>query len=153
MDDLSIGRLVDAASVDVVVLDRVAYGAGMTNWFVCRTAEEYAAVRRTLRPRNCVSVYLDGRIALQRYEPSVREEILRIAARERDCVVVVAGSESGPLETWFIAGDEELDELEETLSAGAEVYIGAFPGRDDDGVHAVTFIVPGPDGVVRGAPY
>ncbi|WP_406861221.1 hypothetical protein ABZO31_12480 [Streptomyces sp. HUAS MG47] len=153
MDDRGIGALIDEASADAVVLDRVAYGAGATRWFVCRTAGEYTGVRGAFGARDCVSVYLDGRIGRVAYGPSVRAEILRIAARDRDCVVGVLRDGSCVLEVEYIAGEAELDEFEESLGRAAEVYVGAFPGRDDDGVRAVTFVVPDPDGTVRAAPH
>ncbi|WP_329310994.1 hypothetical protein [Streptomyces sp. NBC_01262] len=84
---------------------------------------------------------------------AVRETILRIAAEEYDCVVGVPGAEPGRLEVEFIAGAGELDEFEETLGDYSEVYVGSFPGRDNDGVRAITFTVPDEDGRVRAHPH
>jgi hypothetical protein len=148
-----IGELIDAAGTEVVILERVAFGAGQTNWFVCRDSGEYGSVFAGLLPGSSVSVYFDGRIARSRYGDPVRAAILRIAAAEHDCVVGVLGAEPGRLEVEFIESAGELDEFEQTLGDCSEVYFGSFPGRDNDGVKAVTFTVPDEDGQVRAHPH
>ena len=153
MSQVDIAKLIDAAEPDVVILERVAYGAGQTNWFVCRESGEYRTVSAGLRPGSRVTVLLDGQIARSRYSDSVRATILRIAAAEHDCVVGVLSADPARLTVEFIAGPGELDEFEETLGDHSEVYVGPFPGPDDDGVKAITFTVPDEDGVVRPHPH
>lgn len=128
----------------------MAYGGGQTNWFACRSAADYLFVRSLLMPRSCVSVYLDGRIRGASYRPEAKAEILHIAKEEHDCVVGVRGVDLCRLQVEFIAGRDEMEEFEATLGDSSEVFFGSFPGRDDDGERAITFIVPDPDGVTRG---
>lgn len=82
-----------------------------------------------------------------------RGAALRIATAEHDCVVGVLSADPARLTVEFIAGPGELDEFEETLGDHSEVYVGPFPGPDDDGVKAITFTVPDEDGVVRPHPH
>nr|WTB29445.1 hypothetical protein OG781_07990 [Streptomyces sp. NBC_00830] len=153
MDYETIGNLVESSEHEVIVLERVARAAGQTNWFICCNSNDFIEVSRKFQPGSCVSVYFDGRIARHRYDESVRAAIIRIAAEEHDCVVGVRAVDQFRLEVDFIGGLGELEECEQTLGDLSEVYFGSFPGRDHDGVSAVTLIVPDADGIKRKHPY
>ncbi|MFE7707252.1 hypothetical protein ACFU6I_15900 [Streptomyces sp. NPDC057486] len=153
MDYEVIGNLIDSSEHEAIALERVARAAGRTNWFSCRISVDFSELTRRFLPGSCVSVYLDGRIAWHRYDESVRESIIRIAAEEHDCVVGVRGVDQFSIEVDFIGGPAELDVYEQTLGNLSKVYYGSFPGRDDDGLNAVTLIVPDADGIRRDHPY
>ncbi|MEU8529037.1 hypothetical protein AB0C77_26145 [Streptomyces sp. NPDC048629] len=153
LDASDVGRLVEESSFEVVVLERVAYGAGQTNWFVCRDSEEYFFISNLLLPGSCVTVCLDGRISKAKYAFAIREKILRIAELEHDCVVGMLGVDRCRLDVEFIAGDEEMDDFEAALGDRSEIFFGAFPGRSSEEGRVITFTVPDSDGVVRNAPH
>lgn len=149
MDYETVGNMVESSEHEVIVLERVARAAGQTNWFSCCNSNEFIEVSKKFLPGSCVSVYFDRRIARNRYDESVREAILKIAAEEIDCVVGVCAVDQFRLEVDFIGGLGELEEFEQTLGDLSEVYFGSFPGRDHDGIRAVTLVVPDADGIVR----
>jgi hypothetical protein len=53
----------------------------------------------------------------------------------------------------YVAGLDDLTEFESDLRPRQRVFYGAVPGRDDDGVSAVTVTLPDRDSVVRGHPH
>jgi hypothetical protein len=47
----------------------------------------------------------------------------------------------------------EFDDYDEEWNSAPFVFYGDFPGRDNDGVNAVTLTIPDKDGIVRTHPY
>jgi len=53
----------------------------------------------------------------------------------------------------YPSGSEGLDEFTQILGSDSWIYFGRFPGRDNDGIHAVTLTLPDLDGITRTHPY
>jgi hypothetical protein len=68
-------------------------------------------------------------------------------------VVGQVGIDGVELEVDFVGGPDELVEYAATLGSASRVYVGPFPGRDNDGRHAITVVLPDADGVTRAHPY
>src|SRR5262245_35327254 len=147
-----VAALLAQAPAGAVVLERIARGGGQTNWYVCRTQAQLAAILAELSPGACVSFYLDGRIGYRTWSPRLHQEILRIIRQTGDCVIGQVLDDIH-LEVDFIAGPRDLQDYAATLGSASQLYIGPFPGRDNDGRRAITVILPDADGVVRAHPY
>jgi hypothetical protein len=138
---------------NVVVLERLARSAGSTNWYVIRADTQLDDLAAKVSPGSSISLYFDRRVAHHPYDEERVREILEIARRDRDAVVGRLSPDGMTLEVDFVSNREELDEFTQWLSPGEDIYFGAFPGRDDDGVNSVTIDLPDTDGVVRQHPH
>jgi hypothetical protein len=147
------------ATRSAIVLERIARGAGATNWYHCTDDAHLTAVTGYLSPGSVVSFYFDARITYCRYTPEVHERMLRLMRRQRDL------GDSGEIVFGQLATDdlhinvdypstpEYLDEVTQTLGTHSWIYFGCFPGRDDDGSNAVTLTLPDLDGITRAHPH
>src|SRR5688572_17102717 len=70
-----------------VALERLAYGGGATRWFFLRRAGQLTELADIVTPMSSLSFYFDGRIAVGPVSSEVIEEIVKIAAEDRDAVV------------------------------------------------------------------
>jgi hypothetical protein len=138
-----------AAGREAVVLERHAYGAGYTTWYSCRSPGDLAALTTELKPRSLVSFYFDGRIRRTADRSFVRAEVERITAVEPDAVSGALAPDGLHIQHWCVCGLADLEEFLAELDGPRDLFVGAFPDRDNDGVRAVTFVLPDADGVVR----
>jgi hypothetical protein len=144
-------RLRDAPQ-GAIILERIARGAGATNWFACRDRAQLDEVMAELWPGNCVSFYFDGRISSGANSTLVQDRILEVVAETGECVVGHAETEVR-LEVDFITAASELWEFVALLGPEATIYFGPFPARDNDGRQAITVVLPDRDGVIRPHPH
>jgi len=153
-DDHVSGRVAELlAARPAVVLERVARGGGATNWFYVPTPGQLEELAAQLRPGSSVSFYFDGRIKRTVLGDEVIDDVLDIVAAEGEAVVGVLADDGLVLDVDFVAGLGDLTEFLGARESGAVMFVGGFPGRDDDGVDAVTFDLPDADGVVRRHPH
>jgi len=68
--DSPVPRLLQARPA--IVLERIARGAGATNWYRCADHAHLAALAAELHPGSLVSFYFDDRITSCRYSSEVR---------------------------------------------------------------------------------
>ena len=120
--------------------------------YLCRDGRALRVIEGEFSPGSLVSFYFDDRIRRTTLTPTVCSEIDQIAARDHDAVVGVLKDDIH-LWTEFVSSSCELDEFGAAVGPGSEVFVGAFPGRDNDGVRAVTTTLPDADGIVRRHPY
>ena len=57
------------------------------------------------------------------------------------------------IDTEIITGLNELAEFLSVVKPGSRVFYGPFPARDNDGVRAVTLVLPDADGTARLHPH
>lgn len=138
---------------EAVVLERLARGGGATNWFFCPKAGAIDDIARRLSPGSVVSFYFDGRIARSDYSADVKMRIEELVSGGRECMVGVLADDGPTIDVEFITAPSELAEIVEGLAPSSMLFFGEFPGRDDDGVNAVTVTLPDADGVVRCHPH
>jgi hypothetical protein len=136
-----------------VVLERIAYGAGLVNWYVCAGEQEFDVIVEELSPGSVVSFYFDDRIALRAYTPQLRAEMLATIDRTGDVQVGFMPIDGIHLSMEVVGHPLEVDEVADTIGSRSVLYCGAFPARDDDGVNAITVTMPDKDGVVRAHPH
>lgn len=136
-----------------VILERVARGAGTTNWFVCSNQKTIEEIIKRLLPGSVVSFYFDNRIKCASYSVNVRQEIEQIIASTGDCVVGIIDEDGITLRVDFVADRAEIAEFESNLRMPTDIYYGPFPARDNNGKSAITVILPDEDGIVRRHPH
>jgi hypothetical protein len=140
---------------DVIVLERIAAGAGRTCWYFVSKESDLSGLVGHLSPGSFISFYFDKRFERVRYNSRARRAIERICVRHKEAVVAVRESGGAKLKVFFVAGLEDLDDLEREgdLLTGVEIFIGVYPGADNSGTDAVSLTLPDSDGVVRDHPY
>lgn len=137
---------------DAVVLERIAMGAGATNWYYCRDSEHLRLVEAQLSPGSLVSFYFGDQIRNVLYTPAHKAEMERIITQTRDVVLGFLRDDGYRIDVEFIDNTLRLSEATADLAPTHRVFYGAFPARDNDGVRAVTLILPDADGTVRENP-
>lgn len=147
--DSAVVRLLAGRSA--VVLERLARGGGGTRWYYLTSIDRLPDLAARLRPGGFVSFYFDDRI-IEGDPATTKDRIVEIAKRDGDALVAAF---DGDLEMRadFPAGRSSLDDFLVDLEPGDRFFYGAFPAPDDDGINAVSLVLPDTDGVVREHPY
>jgi hypothetical protein len=153
VSEAGVPALLAGGSPYVVALERLARAAGATNWYVLHDVRQLDELAMRLSPGSTLSFYFDGRLAPREYDSSVATEIVRIVARDQNAVVGKLSSDGMSLEVDFPSNQSELEDFIRAFPPGTRFFFGAYPGRDNDGVHAVTIDLPDADGVVRRHPH
>lgn len=136
-----------------VVVERVARGGGSTHWYFISSVEQLSSLAGRLLPGSVVSFYFDGRIQQQLLDDSLVDAVLNLVVEHGEAVVGALASDGLTIDVEYIAGLGDFTEFLGPSAGGRELFIGAFPGRDDDGYDAVTLTLPDADGVVRCHPH
>jgi hypothetical protein len=135
-----------------VVLERIARGAGATNWYVLEGLDDLDMLCRLVRPGSLVSFYFDGRIAETRLDDSAREQLSAIALSDHGAVIALR-AKGIELDADFPGTRRELDHWLEEMGNPERGFVGPYPGHDSDGIDAVTLTLPDLDGTVRAHPH
>jgi len=144
---------VDNSPSPVLVLERVARAAGLTNWFACRSSQDLRLVASELHPGSYVSFYLDQRIAKHTFSTTLRPSMLAVTDPITDEAVMLVGTADDIHLELEIYTATDLDDCLASLEASQPIWFGAFPAADDDGTNAVTITLPDEDGIVRSHPH
>src|SRR5262245_31465813 len=102
----------------LVALERVAYGAGATNWYTARNRAELEKIVHALRPGSLVSFYFDNRIPRGPYTGKVRNELIDIIERDGDALIGWLEPDGVHISMAVVVGAEDLDE--EVLDAESD---------------------------------
>lgn len=135
-----------------VVMERIARGGGATRWFFLQSNIAVDQLCGRLSPGSVVSFYFDGRLRRAKFNDEVAGHILDLVVQHGDAVVGSLSEDELEIVVEIVAGPNELSEVSPEL-AGREVFFGATPGRDNDGLRAITLTLPDSDGVVREHPH
>jgi hypothetical protein len=137
----------------IVVLERLARGGGATRWYVADDTSQLRDVVSRLRPGSCVSFYRDGRIKRAPFGDEVEVELMEDIVRDGDALLGWRIPGIPELAMEVVSGPMDMSELAVEATAQSEVFYGAVPGRDNDGVNAITLVLPDADGVRRDHPH
>lgn len=141
------------AATSAVILERIARGGGATKWYYCVDRNHLQSVETQLSPGSAVSFYFDDRMRSDFYSTELKSRVETIIAETGEAVVGVLCEDGMHINVEIIAGLHELAEFVSTLGPTSRVFYGAFPARDNDGIRAVTVVLPDADGVVRAHPH
>jgi hypothetical protein len=137
---------------EAVVLERIARGGGATSWYVLRSADDLDALAARLRPGSRVSLYFDSRFMIGDFGQAAREAAIGIIQRKGEAVLAALRPPDIEAEADFPSSPREADEFVRD-HPDATIIVGAFPAAEDDGVSAVTLVLPDADGLVRTHPH
>lgn len=129
-----------------VVLERLAVAAGQTRWYVAEVDDALMEILAEIVPGSAVSLYFDGRLRRSTWSAETASGVLAVVSNSGECVVAVASPSGHNLLPYFISGANDLAEFVGEIPDGAVVYFGPYPMRDNDGVRAVSFVVPDAQG-------
>jgi len=135
-----------------IVLERLARGGGATRWYCCRDVADLAEIAGALRSGSRVSFYFDGRLRLG-HDVGDAVASLRDRIRPNHDVVLGVLVDRVHLDMTLISTPEELDEAASEIAGATALVFGDYPAADNDGVAALTLVLPDEDGVVRRHPY
>jgi hypothetical protein len=136
-----------------VVLERIARGGGATRWYYCADAGALEAIAGELRPGSAVSFFFDDRIRSDVLSPDVRLQIENMMEAVGETTVGILRTDNVHIDVAFVSDWSEVEDCFPTVDPAARIFYGEFPGRDNDGLHAVTLILPDRDGIVRNHPH
>lgn len=129
-----------------IVVERLAKAAGQTRWHVAEDETELMTMLAEVLPGSSVSLYFDGRLKKSNWSAETSSEVLAVVAEKGECVVAAASMRGHELSPYFISGENDLMEFLGELATGSLVYFGPYPMRDNDGIRAVSFVVPDEQG-------
>jgi hypothetical protein len=145
------GRL-DSNWTRVVVLERIARGAGDTNWFFIRSREEVEQVAETLHGGSCVSFYFADQLHVEIDSEEARGRMFDVITHKGELVIGYPSASRPQLEMRIISGPGELGSYLVSQPEGGLVVWGEWPGRDND-ADAITLNLVDKDGVLRPHPH
>ena len=158
--DAITGQLLDAWGVvhrlqhaGAVVLERIARGGGDTRWYCCDNVAALTSIRDRFSPGSVVSFHFDDGMKRCLVCDLPMDEIDAIIAREGECIVGRIGHDGIDIETQVICASAEIPAEFPDLRDGERLVYGPFPAPSNDGVNAITFILPDDDGVFRAHPH
>lgn len=156
----AVEALIDARSIgerlnghDAVVLSRPARGGGGNDWFYCRDAAALQEIAERLSPGSVVSFYFDDRLRFRPNEGDAAQELELIIQSDREVVVGRVADDGLLIDVEYLSGPTEVAEFLSQVPIGSSFLCGPFPGRDDDGINAITMTLPDNDGIVRAHPH
>jgi len=141
------------ASRPALVLEHIARGGGLTKWYYCPGCLSLASVEARFSPGSVVSFYFDDRIRNDVHSPSVQIAVEAVIARNGEAMVGALAEDDTRIDAEIISGPNELAEYLSMVKPGSRVFYGPFPAKDNDGVRAVTIVLPDADGTVRAHPH
>jgi hypothetical protein len=140
-----------ASESTAVVLERIAYGAGSTNWYEIQRPEQFDHLVEVLAPGSSVTFFFDGRISESAVSDATKASILEIVGEDEDAFVA-RRTDGIELEFDYVAGPDDLTGFLERLQPGERILYGRW-GIDDDGEAVMTAYLPDRDGTTRRHPY
>lgn len=141
------------STTKAVVLERIRYGGGATKWYYCCNKDQLETIQAELSPGSAVSFYFDNRIRDKIYSTELVPELEEIIKKTGDVVVGLLSEDGLHIDVEYVDNPQELAEIISSFDDRTRVFYGAFPARDNDGVHAVSLILPDEDGIVRPHPH
>jgi hypothetical protein len=137
----------------VIVLERLARGAGATHWYGVTSGDEFERMTRHLVPGSRVSLYFDQRFSVRRYDDSVGDELLRIAERDHGSVLGLFTPDGTPMAVAFPTEKADLAHFVASHGDHPTVFYGPFPSADNEPPDSVTLDLPDADEVTRSNPH
>ena len=142
----------------MVVLERVARGAGATRWYFVTDADAMAVVAAMLGPGSRVTLYFQGHLRRDPTGEDVCGLMYEQMATHGELVLGYPSADAVEMRTDLVDGEAGLTEV--ILAEGLDrpdgrrsVVWGPWPAAADDGRHAVTVDLVDADGQLRAHPH
>lgn len=145
--------LAAVSAKSVVVLERLPRGGGSTRWFYVESSAALSSVLDLLVPASRVSFYFDDRIAEFELNAELTNIVARLLEQHGEIVVGTMPVNGVEIDVDFATSPHEVVEHLELAPSPYRVFVGAYPAADNDGVGAITALVPDADGSVRREPH
>jgi hypothetical protein len=136
-----------------VALERIARGGGATKWHYCPSSLSIEALETRFSPGSVVSFYFDDQIRNNPYSPGIKVAVEAVIVQSGEAVVGTLAEDGISIDAEILTGPNELADFLLAVKPGARIFYGPFPAKDNDGVRAVTLVLPDADGKVRLHPH
>lgn len=138
----------------IVVLERLARGAGATRWFFVTSMATLEHVFDLLRGGSSVSLYFSTRhLNVAPDNEDSRLEMFDEVTEYGELVLGYPSPDAPELEMEVISGPSELAEFLMLHPDGSLAVWGQWPPREDDGEDTITVDLVDADGVLRTHPH
>lgn len=136
----------------VVVLERLARGAGATDWFLAKSQQDVRRIFGMLKPGSRVMFYFGGPLRVEPLSETVIGAMFEAVGVDSELVIGTPRMmEPLILDATLVFGPSELaDYLIQPRPAGDVVW-GVFPGAEES--DAVTVVLVDNDGTSRPHPH
>jgi hypothetical protein len=133
-----------------VIVERIAYGAGSTNWWLLESPPDVSLLASRAAPGSSLSLYPESRWSEVAIDAEVRATILSMV-RQNEEAFVARRLEGIELAGAYVMSAEDLDDLLVDQLGGHPLIFGTSSLIDDESV--LTVYLPDRDGTTRRHPY
>lgn len=137
----------------IVVLERLARGAGAARWFFAANLAALERVFDLLRGGSNVSIYFSGQLHVEVDDETSRQHMFDEVTQHGEVVLGYPSSSDPDLEMTIISGPSELTEFLMLHPEGSLAVWGQWPSRANDGNDAITVDLVDADGALRSHPH
>jgi hypothetical protein len=136
----------------IIVLERIARGAGSTRWYLANTRQDISRVFGMLLPGSRVTFYFGGPLRVEPVSETLIGAMFEALGEDNELVIATPGSmEPLALDAVLVFGSSELSEYLIWPRPTADVVWGRFPGTEEP--DAVTVELVDADGTLRAHPH
>lgn len=137
----------------IVVLERLARGAGTARWFFVTSLVTLERVFDRLRGGSSVSFYFSRHLHVGADDEDSRQKMFEEVTQYGEIVLGYPSQDVPELEMAIISGPSELTEYLMLHPEGSLAVWGRWPPRQNDGADAITIDLVDADGVLRSHPH
>jgi hypothetical protein len=137
----------------IVVLERLARGAGAARWFFVTSRATLDQVFDLLRGGSSVSFYFSRHLHVEADNEDSRQSMFDELTACGEVILGYPSPDAPELEMEIISGPSELTECLMLHPEGSLAVWGQWPPRENDGKYAITVDLVDADGVLRAHPH
>jgi len=152
-DHQTLARRLGSEWRQVVVLERLARGAGAARWFFVTSRAMLERVFDMLRSGSSVSFYFSEYLHVEADTEATRQEMFDEVIQHGELVLGYPSPDDPELEMPIISGPSELTECLMLHPEDSLAVWGQWPPREDNGEKAITVDLVDADGVLRSHPH
>ena len=135
----------------IVVLERVARGAGATRWYLVKDRRALERTFASLGPGSQVTLYFQGPMCVGPLDPSIIGEMFATVGDTGEIVIAHPKDGAVALQVEFVSGPSELTEFLMQPNPSGDLVWGPFPGQEEP--DALTIDLVDADRVLRPHPH
>lgn len=135
----------------IVLLERIARGAGATRWYLLHDRSAFEQVIAALRPGSRVTFYFRGPMHTEPLSEEVQGAMFEAVGEHDEIVIAFPVPGQLELRAELVSGPSELTDFLMQPDPPADVVWGAFPGTEE--LDSFTVELVDADGVLRAHPH